>query len=139
MKIVILVEILLISLANTSAQKTITCQVYSPRSSPGCSFSEITIQPNETVSIKTDPEDYDANKIVSVGIGWSTIHSVPREIFTKFPNVTHFFALGQRIQEIKPDTFKDAKKLEFISLEHNKLRFLHRDTFQGKNYCRPGF
>jgi hypothetical protein len=83
MKIVILVEILLISLANTSAQKTITCQVYSPRSSPGCSFSEITIGPNETVSIKTDPEDYDANKIVSVGIGWSTIHSVPREIFTK--------------------------------------------------------
>jgi hypothetical protein len=87
---------------------------------------------NETVSIKSDPEDVDVSTIMYVKISEFTIYSIPSEIFTKFPDMKGFWAWGQKVQEIKPDTFWDGKKLEWISLQNNNLTFLRKDTFKGK-------
>jgi hypothetical protein len=65
----------------------------------------MTIRPNEAVSIKIDPLYANNITIETVRIIDSSIHSVPAEIFTKFPNLRKFLASGQNIQEIKPDTF----------------------------------
>ncbi len=99
---------------------------------PGCRFSEVTIGSNEAVRIKTDPEYADSNKIKLVQFSLSSIHSIPTEIFTKFRNIIWFFAPSQNIQEIKPETFADANKLENINLDDNALTFLHKNTFKGK-------
>jgi hypothetical protein len=63
MKIVILSGILFLLFVNISTQKTITCKVGLIWSDPSCIFSNVTIGPNETVTIKTDPEDADAETI----------------------------------------------------------------------------
>jgi hypothetical protein len=60
MKIILLIGILCLSLVNVSADQTITCEL-PPNTPTGCYISSVTIGPNETVSIKTDPEDADAN------------------------------------------------------------------------------
>jgi hypothetical protein len=96
-----------------------------------CLFKYVAIGPNETVSIKTDPEDADVNLVTDIVFFLSSIYSIPREIFTKFPNVKFLLAHAQNIQEIAPDTFADAKKLEDIRLSSNLLRILHKDTFKG--------
>jgi hypothetical protein len=84
-------------------------------------FFDVTIGQNETVGIKTDPEDTDVRTIQWVAFWSSSIYSVPSEIFTKFPNFRAFDADGHNIQEFKEGTFKIAKKLEYCDLAHNKL------------------
>jgi hypothetical protein len=134
MKIVLLIGTLCLLLGNISSDQTITCKAKTIWVLPGCEFSGVTIAQNEVVSIKTDPEDLDVNSIKLVKFCSSSIHSVPREVFTKFPNMKRFYADGQNIQEITLDTFKDAKKLEMIWLQRNKLTFLHADVFKGKKF-----
>ncbi len=133
MKIILLsVVILSLSLAqNILAEKVVTCRVPSEELSR-CLFFNVTIEKNEVVSIKTEPEDVDASTITWVEFFESSNHSLPREIFTKFPNVKEFIASRQNIQEIQPDTFADAKKLKKINLQKNELSFLHVDTFSGE-------
>jgi hypothetical protein len=115
---------------NISAAKTLTCRVPSEDSSR-CLFFNVTIEKNEIVTIATDPEDADASTIEWVEFFVSSIHSLPREIFTKFPNVKDFLASRQNVHEVNQDTFKDAKNLERINLYKNELTFLHADTFRG--------
>jgi hypothetical protein len=133
MKIILLtVVILFLSLVqNISAEKTITCKklTYGPSS---CSFADMTVRQNEAVSIKIEPPSLDGVKMTYVRILRSSIYSLPRGIFTKFPNLKSFHAPGQNIQQLKPDTFTDEIKLEVINLENNELTFLHQDTFNGK-------
>jgi hypothetical protein len=132
-KILLSVVILCLFLANSLAEQTITCKKPS-NSQTKCEFSGVTIGPNEAVSIKIYPADLDVKTITWVQFLSSSIHSVPREIFTKFPNLKWLSVHQQNIQEIHQDTFRDGKKLEQISLSDNNLRFLHRDTFEGKNF-----
>jgi hypothetical protein len=131
MKIILLVAILCLFSVNSLPDQAITCKV--GRSSLGsqssCVFFDVTIEQNENVSIKTDPEDTDARTIQWVAFFSSSIYSVPPEIFTKFPNLRAFEADGQNIQEIKEGTFKSATELEYLDLAHNKLAVLHVSTF----------
>jgi hypothetical protein len=131
MKIVILSGILFLLFANISAQKTITCKK-GTFEGPACLFSGVTIGPNEAVSIKTDPENLDVNSITAVNFDSSSIHSVPSEVFTKFPNLKLFNAWYVKLQEVKPNAFEKGKKLEVIRLSNNELTFLHLDTFKGE-------
>jgi hypothetical protein len=132
MKSNFLLAILCLFFANTLAETTITCKKTILDGQPACDFSDVAIGPNEAVSIKTDPSTLDANSVKSVGFWSSTIHSIPAEVFTKFPNVKWLWARGQKIQEIKADLFVNAKNLEIISLDGNALTVLHKDTFKGK-------
>ncbi len=133
MKIVLLVGIFFWCFVNCLAQKTITCKSETIQNYPTCLFSGVTLGPNETVSINSNPEDLDVNSITRVDFSSSSIHSVPQEIFKKFPNLRVFRALGQNIQEIHRDTFLNGKKLEWINLDDNQLTFLHLDTLKGES------
>jgi hypothetical protein len=139
MKILLLTVVLFWSFTNIPAEKTITCKEETFDGDLSCEFSNITITSNETISIKMDPEDADANRIPSVYFSDSSIFSVPAEVFTKFPNIIWFWARDQKIQEIKPRTFVNAKNLEIISMEQNAVKFLHRDTFEGKQFSHHIF
>jgi hypothetical protein len=88
---------------------------------------------DEAVSIETDPEDVDPSTILWVRFIESSIHSVPKEAFDKFPNAKILWAVQQNIREIHQDTFENAKNLEEISLGYNKLTYLHEDTFRGNS------
>ncbi len=133
MKILLLVGIFSLSLANISASKTITCNARSTSNGqPTCLFSNVKIEPNDAITLKTNPEDADVNTIMQVHFWSSSIYSVPQKVFTKFPNLKAFLAMSQNIQEIKAGTFANAKKLERIDLWNNSLVFLHVETFQGK-------
>jgi hypothetical protein len=131
MKIILLIGILCLSLVNVSADQTITCEL-PPNTPTGCYISSVTIGPNETVSIKTDPEDADANSITFVQFTRSSLYAVPREVFTKFPNLNRFHVGHQKIQEIPPNTFLNARKLTFLDLGSNALTSLAVETFKGK-------
>jgi hypothetical protein len=86
------------------------------------------------LSIETYPENTDANSITYVWILVSTIPSIPSEIFTKFPNLIQFECVGERVQEIKRETFWHGIHLETINVQNNELTFLHKDTFKGENF-----
>jgi hypothetical protein len=134
MKIVILSGILFLLFVNISAQKTITCKLGEFEGHPACIFSGVTIGPNEAVSIETDPEDLDVNSITAVNFESSSIHSVPSEVFTKFPNLKVFWSFNVKLQEVKPNAFEKGRKLEQVILDGNELTFLHLDTFKGEHF-----
>jgi Leucine-rich repeat (LRR) protein len=135
MKIILLVGIFCLVFVQVLAdQKVITCESFKIGDYEGCRFSRVTIGQNETVSIRTNPENLDVNTITLVQFRASSIHSVPSEIFTKFPNLKWFDGFNQNIQEIRPDTFKDAKNLDRIDLRLGQLKVLHPDTVRG-NFC----
>ncbi len=136
MKTIIFVAILSSLFVNILAQKTITCRVFfGPlNGKPNCGIKYEKIGPNETVSIETYPENLDVNSITYVWILVSTIPSIPGEIFTKFPNLIQFECTGDRVQEIKRETFWRGIHLERINVQNNELTFLHKDTFKGENF-----
>jgi hypothetical protein len=137
MKMILLsVGIFLLSLGNILAEKVITCEALDLVIGHwlGCRFSGVTIGPNETITIKTDPADLDVNSVNFVDFVSSSIHSIPSEIFTKFPKLEWFMAGQQNIQEVKEDTFKNGKDLTMIVLWANNITFLHKDTFRGKEF-----
>ncbi len=134
MKIILLVGILFLCCVNISAQKTITCKKGELEGYPACIFSGVTIEKNEAVSIKTDPTNLDVNSITAVVFESSSIHSVPLEVFTKFPNLKLFRAYQVKLQEVQPNAFEKGRKLEQIRLHYNQLTFLHLDTFKGEGF-----
>ncbi len=133
-KIVILSEILFLFSVNILAQKTITCKKGTFEGHPACLFSGVTIGPNEAVTIKTDPANLDVNSITAISLSSSSIHSIPSEVFTKFPNLIFFRAFNVKLREVKPNTFEKGKKLEQIRLHYNALTFLPLDTFKGEYF-----
>jgi hypothetical protein len=135
MKIVIFGAILFLLFANISAEQTIWCSVQEPNNGmENCGIQYVTIGPNETVSIQIHPENTDVNSITYVWILSSKIHSIPSEIFTKFPNLKRFECAWERVQEIKRETFWHGIHLETINVQNNELTFLHKDTFKGENF-----
>ncbi len=138
MKIILSFAILILFLANIFAEKTITCNVQVIEGQQGCRFSGDSIGPNDAVSINIVPADANVNTITVFNFELAPLHSIPSEVFTKFPNVKRLLAYFEGIQEIKPDTFVNAGKLEFIGLNGNKLSVLHADSFKG-NFFVPLF
>jgi hypothetical protein len=76
MKIILLVGILFLLFVKNLAAKTITCNVKEIIGFFLYDFEQVTIGPNEAISIATDPADFDPNKITSVSFWRSSIHSV---------------------------------------------------------------
>jgi hypothetical protein len=138
MKIILLIGIFSQFFVNSIAEKTITCEVLPifTQNGPICHFAEVTLGPNEAVTIELDRGIYgdDESTIYEAVFPRSSIYSVPREIFAKFPNLKVFWAYAQNIREIKPDTFREGKQLEKIGLRYNLLTFLHKDTFKGEYF-----
>jgi hypothetical protein len=132
MKIVLFIVFLFLIFVKIGAQKTITCKAQIIDNTAGCLFSGVTIGKNENVVISTDPVNLDVNIIIVVQFISSSIDSVPPEIFTKFPNMKWLYAWTQQIQEVRPETFVNAKKLEYLGLHYNALTQLHVDAFKGK-------
>jgi hypothetical protein len=97
----------------------------------GCKFSGLTIGPNETVSIKTDPES-SASKILRVKFVDSSIHSVPAEVFQKFSNLIVLDVDGNNVQEIKPNTYLHAEKFEFLTSKC----FQRSAKFAPNHFCK---
>jgi hypothetical protein len=95
---------------------------------PTCHFTGVTFGPSKAVFIQVE---VDVSTITQVSFSDSSIYSVPRDIFMRFPNLKVFRAYDQRIQEIKPHTFWEGRKLEKIGLRNNLLTFLHKYTFKG--------
>jgi hypothetical protein len=134
MKIILLVSIICLLQINISADQAITCEageiVWGQRV---CTFHDVTFKPNASVTTATNPEDFGASTIEWVWFSSSSsVHSIPREVFTKFPNLKTFSALDQNIREIEPNIFGEAKNLEEIELDRNELAFLHKATFKGE-------
>jgi hypothetical protein len=134
MKTNFIVGILFLVTASTLAQKTITCKRETLDGHQVCLFSGVTVGQNEAVSINTDPANVDVNQITYVKFVDSSIYSIPREIFTKFPELTWFWADSSNIQEIKSNTFANMKKAERIDLDDNKaITFWPVDLFKGES------
>jgi hypothetical protein len=127
----IIIGLLCLYFVNISAEKPIIGEV--PIGNPYiCEYYNVKIEANETVAVYSAPSSADVKKVYTVVFLESSIYSVPSEIFTKFPNLEDFRAKGQNIQEIKPNTFKNARNLKLITLSGNELTYLHRDIFQGE-------
>jgi hypothetical protein len=60
----------------------------------------------QVLEIEIYPEGADPNPFTSVWFMFSSIHSVPSQIFTKFLNLKDFYADGQNVRKIKVETFK---------------------------------
>jgi hypothetical protein len=96
-------------------------------------IENVTIGPNETVTIKTDPKFIDASTIQWLYFSSSSIYSLPWEIFNKFYNLKTFRAEHSNVQEIKARwAFSARWELERIDLWDNSVAFLHVATFKGK-------
>lgn len=115
-----------------SAQKTITCQVQIVNSVKECYIASVTIEQNESVVFQVEPSDTDVNEIKVFGFYFSSIYSIPPEIFTKFVNIKKFYASGENIHEIQPETFDNARNLEELYLYNNNLSTLPADVFNGE-------
>jgi hypothetical protein len=117
-----------------STQRTITCVARgTSNGNPNCLFQGVTIGKNEAVRIEIDPENTDVSKITWVQFERSSsIHSIPREVFTKFPNVKFFTIYSQGLREVQSNAFANVENLVRINLAQNYLTFLDRDTFKGK-------
>ncbi len=132
--LILSIGVLFLLVANIFAEKTITCDVYVHGWMNACEFFGVTIGPNETIKVETNPAIVNIYRVSRIWFSSSSIYSVPSEVFTEFPIAKSFGAPGNKIQEIKPNTFAKAKNLEDITLSKNLLTFLHLDTFKGKNY-----
>jgi hypothetical protein len=132
MKIILLIAFLCLMLAQNilAVQKTMTCKV--AENSFACTVYEATIGPNDAVLVKTDPGNFDPNRITWVQIYQSSLYAVPREVFEKFPNLKDIHIGRQKIQQIRPNTFLNARKLTFLDLGSNALTSLAVETFKGK-------
>jgi hypothetical protein len=134
MKIVILcgISLMFVVSALAQTQRSITCKVQQIENTPSCRFYKVYIGPGDVVSIKTDPANATADKVEWVIFESSSIYFVPPEIFTKFQNLKWFWAIGQNIYEIKPNTFTNRWKLLSIQIQNNFISFLDENAFKGK-------
>lgn len=110
-----------------SGQEQIECWVHGSK----CNFQGLLIGKNEDVTIRVKPRSADLKKIQEVDISSSSIHSIPPEIFSTFPNLKILKIFAQNVQEIGTKTFQNATKLERLELDYNKLTRLDQRAFEG--------
>ncbi len=133
MKLLLFIGTLILLISRISSQKVITCVIIVPVDDyPGCRFSNIKIAQNESVTIEMYPSNSDAEKIEKIQFKSSSVYTIPPEIFTKFPNLKSLFAASQDIQEIRAETFVNAKNLIELDLQLNGISELRPDTLKGE-------
>jgi Leucine-rich repeat (LRR) protein len=72
------------------------------------------------------------DSVTYVNIYWSQFNYLPPALFTIFPNLQKLHITTSTIQEIRPNTFQNAKKLTFVQTYLNaKIRSLNDDSFVG--------
>ncbi len=126
MKISILI-FLSSAISITFAQREIVCVVNGVR----CTFAGQTIDKNEIVRIKVAPDGTNLNSITEVDFQASSIYYLPPQLFDVFVNLKYLNAYYQNIREIKPNTFRNAGKLEELSLAANGFDHLYANMFEG--------
>jgi hypothetical protein len=132
MKLLLFIGTLILLISQISSQKVITCVIIVPVDDyPGCRFS-VKIAQSESVTIEMYPSNSDAEKIENVQFKSSSVYTIPPEIFTKFPNLKSLVAANQDIQEIRAETFVNAKNLIELDLHVNGISELRPDTFKGE-------
>jgi hypothetical protein len=104
----------------SSGDKLLVCQV----TGDTCTFTSKFLENNERAIIVADhtepgSSNADIKKVIFVS---SSIYQIPAELFVTFSNLEELFMDGQNVQEIKPKTFVNAKKLENLQLNSNNRR-----------------
>lgn len=61
----------------------------------------------------------------------SSVSIVPREVFSTFPNLEKLRLKDQKVKEILPNSFENAKNLEILNLNKNRIKTLTAETFKG--------
>jgi Leucine-rich repeat (LRR) protein len=61
----------------------------------------------------------------------STFYYIPALLFTTFPNLQTLNIFGSKLQEIRPNTFQNAKNLTNLWLHYNGLTNLNASSFVG--------
>jgi Leucine-rich repeat (LRR) protein len=69
--------------------------------------------------------------ITEISFHSSSIYSFPAIVFTTFPNLQLLFMLNSNLQEIKPNTFQNAKKLTNLTMFDCMFTSLNASTFAG--------
>lgn len=110
-----------------SGEKILNCRV----SGDTCMFSSQTVEQNENVTISVDPPSMIDGGILKIRFASCSIYAPPPEIFKKFRNVGELHMYQQKIQEIGPNTFLEATKLEWLDLYGNNLGRLYGHEFEG--------
>jgi hypothetical protein len=111
----------------TFAQREIVCVVKGVR----CTFAGQWIDQNEIVRIRVEPAGTDLNSITEVDFQASSIYYLPPQLFDMFVNLKFLNAYYQNIREVRPNTFRNARKLEELILAANGFDHLYADMFEG--------
>jgi Leucine-rich repeat (LRR) protein len=111
------------------SDKLLVCQV----SGNTCAFSSKFLENNEKAIIVADHTAQGSSNadIKNVNFVSSSIHQIPAELFSTFPNLEVLKMEGQNLHEIKPNTFKNARKLRRLSLGVNSIQQIDETTFDG--------
>lgn len=115
--------------SRTFGQKNLECHVKDET----CVFESKVINKDDKITLTTTSlnKDFGASGVKEVVFFNSTIHAVPKEIFSTFGNLEYLEADNQSISEIEPNTFLLAKKLIYANFRNNKIQKLIANSFQG--------
>jgi Leucine-rich repeat (LRR) protein len=92
------------------------------------------VNKDESVVIVADHGGSTTNAdIKEVKFEVSSIYSVPPELFITFKNLEVLNMMGQKVQDIKSKTFKNAHYLRHLDLAYNLLEKVDQHIFSGVN------
>ncbi len=127
MKMLLVLIFLSFATLSVSGQKEIVCVVNGVK----CTFTGQKIEQDEIVKIRVEPAGTDVAKITDVHFTSSSIYYLPAQLFDVFGNLKVFRIYEQNLHEIKPNSFRNATKLEQLQIHYNKLLHLYDNIFQG--------
>lgn len=119
--------VFIVGLTLIDCEKLLYCKI----SGHTCTFSGRTVDKDEKVSIVADHSNTRNEDIKLVIFESSSIYYVPPEIFSVFPNLEHLEMVNANVHEILNDTFLNAKSLNFVNLNYNKIKHITSNTFYG--------
>jgi hypothetical protein len=94
-------------------------------------FIEQSVRKNENLNISVDLQADKPSNVAFVFFGASSIYAVPRELFTRFPNIQSLNLEYSKVFEIKKHTFLKATNLSLITLQSNNITKLEAGSFFG--------
>jgi Leucine-rich repeat (LRR) protein len=111
--------------------KVLTC---SEAFNPACTFENQVLGANDVATFAVSPGLNPAKITVvyfNLQSSLSSIYYIPASIFTYFPNLSGLGFLEANLQEIRRNTFLNAKNLESFSSSKGNIPTLEADTFKG--------
>jgi hypothetical protein len=96
-------------------------------------FYNQTVGAGDVVRDITVPSNQTCNKtsIIDIKFSGSSFYYIPALLFTTFPNLQYLALSKSKLQEIRPNTFQNAKKLTKLWLLNNGIRNLNASSFVG--------